>query len=137
MENISGVMTNSEQLVNDIADEETKLITTSVGIAVLKHIAPVVARGLIQRKKNYGEGGEDARMNVIACENGKGATDVLKEEVFRVLDKEGNEEDKKWVEENIGFANCTVDRIVPPFEHQENPLDVGVEGFHGTWSILL
>jgi mannitol-1-phosphate 5-dehydrogenase len=41
--------------------------------------------------------------------------------------------DKAWVTEHIGFADCSVDRIVPPFdqsEHHAAPLDVGVEGFY-------
>jgi len=129
VENISGVLTGSEDLEKDIADVETKLITTSVGIGVLKHVAPAVARGLRRRRQeNEGSGG---RMNVIACENGKGATDRLKEEVWKVLEKEGGKDDMQWIEENVGFANCSVDRIVPPFEPDENPLDVGVEGFYG------
>ena len=68
-------------------------------------------------------------MNVIACENGKGATELLQAEVFKHLETDGM---KKWVDEYVGFANCSVDRIVPPVEHtQSRPLDVGVDRFYG------
>jgi mannitol-1-phosphate 5-dehydrogenase len=33
------------------------------------------------------------------------------------------------MEKHVGFANCEVDRIVPPFKG-DNPLEVGVEGFY-------
>ncbi|KIJ48467.1 hypothetical protein M422DRAFT_247804 [Sphaerobolus stellatus SS14] len=125
IENFSGVVSGSDQLERDISEEDTKLITTSVGIAVLKHVAPAIAKGLKRRKKEAGQ----STINIIACENGQGATDTLKEEVYKHLEVD---EDKKWIDEFVGFANCSVDRIVPPFEPEENenPLDVGVESFH-------
>ncbi|KAF8505112.1 mannitol-1-phosphate 5-dehydrogenase [Hysterangium stoloniferum] len=50
----------------------------------------------------------------------------LREAVFEHL----SEEDKKYAKEHVGFANCSVDRIMPPFEN-DSPLDVGVEYFCG------
>ncbi|KIJ57245.1 hypothetical protein M422DRAFT_40742 [Sphaerobolus stellatus SS14] len=121
--NISGVISGSDQLDGDIADKDTKLITTSVGICALKHVAPAIAKGLKRRRKEAG----NSTMNVIACENGQGATDILKEEVYKHLLVD---EDKEWADEHVGFANCSVDRIVPPFEHVEKLLDVGVDPFY-------
>jgi len=120
VDDFSGVVSTSESLIKDIASPDVKLITTSVGIAVLPKIATSIAKGISQRRK-----AERGTMNVIACENGVGATDQLREAVFEHLSKE----DRQYAEKNVGFANCTVDRIVPPFEH-DSPLDVGVESFY-------
>ena len=68
-------------------------------------------------------------LNIIACENAVGATAILKEEVMKVL----NEEEISYMEEYIGFPNCSVDRIVPPCTN-ENPLDVTVENFY-EWNV--
>jgi mannitol-1-phosphate 5-dehydrogenase len=41
--------------------------------------------------------------------------------------------DKDWVTQHVGFSDCSVDRIVPPFNAKEahaEPLDVGVESFY-------
>jgi len=67
-------------------------------------------------------------LNIIACENAVGATSRLHKSIVEHL----SPEDKEYVDKHVGFANCSVDRIVPPFEpeDQEHTLDVGVEGFH-------
>ncbi|KAF8523176.1 mannitol-1-phosphate 5-dehydrogenase [Hysterangium stoloniferum] len=116
---ISGIVSTSDQFPNEIAAPDVKLVTTSVGLPVLPKIAGPIARGISQRRK-AGSG----PLNVIACENGVGATERLREAVFEHL----SEEDKKYAKEHVGFANCSVDRIVPPFEN-DSPLDVGVEDF--------
>ncbi|KIJ48460.1 hypothetical protein M422DRAFT_45392 [Sphaerobolus stellatus SS14] len=128
IDNISGLLTSDNEgitaLARDIADGETTLITTSVGIDVLKHVAPIIAKGM-QLRMEEGAG----TMNVIACENGKGATDVLKQEVFKHLDDAG----RSWAEEYVGFANCSVDRIVPPLDDdngKEKEIDIGVDRFY-------
>jgi len=56
-----------------------------------------------------------------------GASQHLKDEVLKHV----SEEDKKYLEANIGFPSCAVDRIVPPFDSSkaENCLSVGVEKF--------
>jgi mannitol-1-phosphate 5-dehydrogenase len=125
--NISGVLSNIEegimQLAEDIGDRELKMITTSIGFGALKQIAPIIARGVIIRRQE-GAGS----LNVIACENGKGASDLLKEAVYKDLDKSMQE----WADRHVGFANCSVDRIVPqPVREQEKLLSVGVDKFFG------
>jgi mannitol-1-phosphate 5-dehydrogenase len=63
-------------------------------------------------------------LNIIACENAIRATSQLKEHVYKLL----SEEEKAYAEEYIGFADCSVDRIVPPVR-SENPIDVVVEKY--------
>lgn len=121
--NYSGVLTSDSGLITDFADPEVRLVTTSVGLAILPKIAPVIARGICGRCK----AGKREALNIIACENGVGATEQLRQAVLEHL----SGEDKQYLEEHVGFANCAVDRIVPPFK-TDAPLDVGVESFHGT-----
>lgn len=121
--NISAVSSISEDIIKEI--EEAEIITTAVGPLVLKRIAPTVAKG-IQAKKNAGN---KNYLNIIACENAVGATAILKEEVLKCL----NEEEIAYLEEYVGFPNCSVDRIVPPCTN-ENPLDVTVENFY-EWNV--
>jgi mannitol-1-phosphate 5-dehydrogenase len=124
---ISGVLSNVEegimQLAKDIGDREMKLITTSVGFNTLKHIAPSIARGITIRMKGGG-----GYLNVVACENGKGASDLLKAAVYEELDMST----RAWCDRHVGFANCSVDRIVPqPVQEQDRLLSVGVDEFFG------
>lgn len=120
---ISAVSSISEDIIKEI--EEAEIITTAVGPLVLKRIAPTIAKGIQARKNN----GNKNYLNIIACENAVGATAILKEEVVKAL----NEEEIKYMEEYIGFPNCSVDRIVPPCTN-ENPLDVTVENFY-EWNV--
>ncbi|KAF5361885.1 hypothetical protein D9756_002355 [Leucocoprinus leucothites] len=123
--NISGVLSNKEEgimeLAEDIGDKEMKIVTTSIGFGALKQIAPIIAKGIIIRRQE-GAGS----LNIIACENGKGASDLLRDHVYKDLD----ESMQKWADRHVGFANCSVDRIVPqPVSEQEKLLSVGVDKF--------
>ncbi|WNN48643.1 mannitol-1-phosphate 5-dehydrogenase [Siccibacter colletis] len=123
VDTVSGV-----NAVSSIGDEvidlvaQVDLITTAVGPVVLERIAPALAKGLAKRKAQ----GNDAPLNIIACENMVRGTSQLKGHVFNAL----NDEDKNWVESHIGFVDSAVDRIVPPSESATNdPLEVTVETF--------
>lgn len=120
VKNISGLNSASQakEVVEMIAQAD--LVTTAVGPNVLAHIADLVANGIIQRISKT-----DKPLNVIACENVIGASSLLKEYVFRKL----TTEETPKVEKQIGFPNCTVDRIVPDQNHGE-PLKVIVEPFY-------
>ncbi|KAI0632449.1 mannitol dehydrogenase domain-containing protein [Trametes polyzona] len=120
---VSGVVSTSEEVLRAFADPAVDLVTTAVGPAILEKIAETIAQGLHARHEaNAGP------LNIIACENMVNQTTTLRKHVFAAL----AEEDKHWVEENVGFANCSVDRIVPPFDPKDSgtALDVGVEGFY-------
>ena len=116
--NVSGCLSNGTDIVDEIVSAD--IITTAVGPNVLKFIAPTIAQG-IEARRTAGGGS----LNIIACENMVGATSHLQEQVLTHLSEEG----KAFAEEHVGFANCSVDRIVPPFQG-DSILDVGVEAFH-------
>ena len=112
---------------NDISDilKDADLITTAVGVGILPKIAPTIAKGISSRR----EANNSKNLNVIACENAVLATNTLKEAVYDLL----TAEDKAFADKVVGFANCSVDRIVPPVCESDS-LDVSVERFF-EWNI--
>ncbi|MCR5003540.1 MAG: mannitol-1-phosphate 5-dehydrogenase [Bacteroidales bacterium] len=118
VKNISAVNSGSDEAVAKVAEAE--VITTAVGLRILKFVAPTVAKGIVARKA----AGNEKPLNVIACENGLKATSQLKDLVFAQLDAET----AAWAEKHVGFPDAAVDRIVPPV-HCEIPLDVAVEEY--------
>jgi mannitol-1-phosphate 5-dehydrogenase len=123
VENISAVSSITDDIINEIRDAE--IITTAVGLVVLPRIAPAIAKGIQLRK----EAGIKSALNIIACENAIKASSQLKAEVEKCL----NEEERAYLEEFVGFPDCSVDRIVPPVK-SENILDVVVEKFY-EWNV--
>lgn len=121
--NISGVISTSDEIYKEIVEAE--IITTAVGPVVLPRIAPTIAKGIALRK----EKGIKTYLNIIACENAIKASSQLEEEVKKYL----NEEEIEYLEEFVGFPNCSVDRIVPPVK-SENILDVVVENYY-EWNV--
>ncbi|KAI0282438.1 mannitol-1-phosphate 5-dehydrogenase [Russula brevipes] len=123
----AGTSSQADDVSRFIASPHTRLITTAVGPTILEKIAPAIAKGLKERRvANAGS------LNVIACENMVGQTEMLGKFVRNHL----SDEENAWLSDHIGFANCSVDRIVPaPTDpHAENPLDVGVEDF-SEWAV--
>lgn len=119
----SAVNSGGEDIVAEICQAE--VITTAVGLRILKFVAPAIAKGIAARI----EKGIETTFNVIACENGIRATSLLKEEVYSHL----TDEQKAWASAHVGFADCSVDRIVPPVR-SENPIDVVVEEYY-EWNV--
>lgn len=120
---VSAVRADSGEAVRRLVDAD--LVTTAVGLGVLPRVAPVIAAGLRARKA----AGVAAPLNVVACENGVRATSRLKASVYEALDAPT----AAWAERTVGFADCSVDRIVPPVR-SENPIDVVVENFY-EWNV--
>ena len=120
---VSAVDSSTDAITEKI--KEASLITTAVGLRILKFIAPAIAKGIIARM----EAGIEEPLNIIACENGLRATTQLKEAVLEHLD--GNQ--KEWCLAHTGFPDCAVDRIVPPVR-SENPIDVVVERYY-EWDV--
>ena len=105
-----------------VADAD--LVTTAVGVNILKHIAGTIAAGL---KLRLSVGASP--LHVIACENTIGGSTQLKEHVYALLD----EETRGLAEQFVAFPDAAVDRIVPLQQH-EDPLKVVVEPFY-EWAV--
>ncbi|KAF8541715.1 mannitol dehydrogenase C-terminal domain-containing protein [Trichophaea hybrida] len=120
--NVSGVL-SSDPAALTAAILESEIITTAVGPNVLRIISRSLAAGITDRRKAGKE-----YLNIIACENMTGASTHLKGEILKHLP---NSEDQEYLEKYVGFPNCAVDRIVPPFTPPAdgNILSVGVEAF--------
>ena len=125
VKSVSGIVASSPDLANHFADPALDLVTTAVGVSVLPKIATSLAQGL--RARHAADAGH---MNVIACENTLHQTTLLREHVLAALAEHPSTD--AWAREYVGFANCSVDRIVPPYKpaDEDGPLDVGVEGFY-------
>ena len=115
---VRAVNSGSPDAVKEIVDAD--IITTAVGLRILKFVAPAIARGLAARKAE----GIDKPLNIIACENGLRATSQLKDLVYAQLEPDV----AAWAASHVGFPDAAVDRIVPPVRC-EIPLDVAVEEF--------
>ncbi|MBA1392491.1 mannitol-1-phosphate 5-dehydrogenase [Lactobacillus sp. XV13L] len=120
VKNVRGINNgkNPEQVVDAIV--ETDIITTAIGPKILQFIAPLIAQGISARKSQ----GNEQKIDVIACENMIGGSQLLKEEVYKHLE----DTDKAFADEYVGFPNAAVDRIVPLQKH-DDPLMVSVEPF--------
>lgn len=120
---VTAVRSDGEAVVGRLA--EADLVTTAVGLGILPRVAPVIAAGLRARKA----AGVAAPLNIVACENGVRATSRLRAAVYEALDADT----AAWADQRVGFADSSVDRIVPPIVFPE-PLDVAVEAFH-EWNV--
>ncbi|MGF7034938.1 mannitol-1-phosphate 5-dehydrogenase [Paenibacillus mucilaginosus] len=96
------------------------LVTTAVGVNILKHIAEGIAKGVKLRLQAGG-----GPQHLIACENAIGGSAQLQAHVFGYL----SEEEQRLAEGRLAFPNAAVDRIVP-LQHHEDPLHVTVEPFY-------
>lgn len=123
VDDISGVISINNEIYKEIVEAE--IITTAVGPVVLPRIAPTIAKGIALRKEN----GVKSYLNIIACENAIKASSQLEEEVKKYLTKD----EVDYLDEFVGFPNCSVDRIVPPVK-SENILDVVVENYY-EWNV--
>ncbi|KWX69300.1 mannitol-1-phosphate 5-dehydrogenase [Paenibacillus riograndensis] len=111
-------VTHAEEVAASIA--EADLVTTAVGVTILKHIAGVVADGIRKRVTV-----STAPLHVIACENAIGGSAQLKELVDGKLDGES----RSKADVSVACPNAAVDRIVPLQQH-EDILKVVVEPFY-------
>lgn len=117
--NVTAIDGRDASAVADAVDH-ADLVTTAVGVSILRHIAAGIAEG-IARRVERGAG----PLHVIACENAIGGSAQLKEHVFALLD----EATRAKAEASVYFPNAAVDRIVP-IQHHEDPLHVQVEPFY-------
>ena len=123
IENIRGVNSTKPEAIDEIADAD--IVTTAVGLVILPRIAPTIAKAIEKKMAD----GCTKPLNFIACENAIRGTSQLKKAVYENL----SEEAKKFTDEYVGFADCAVDRIVPPVK-SENFIDVVVERYY-EWDV--
>lgn len=119
VKNISGInsMKDPEKVIEAIVNAD--VITTAVGASILPAIAEIIAKGLSERVKQ-----NPTPLNLIACENMIGGSEVLKEAVYQTI----TDEEKSLFDQTFGFPNAAVDRIVPN-QTNEDLLTVSVEPY--------
>lgn len=109
-----------EGLIAEIADAD--VVTTAVGPTVLRFVAAPILDAL--RRRDAGA----APLQIMACENAIGATDLLRDEIVA---RAG--EGWEALAGRAVFANTAVDRIVPG-QPEGAGIDVTVEPFF-EWAI--
>ncbi|WP_455133391.1 mannitol-1-phosphate 5-dehydrogenase [Microbacterium aurum] len=112
--------TDPQDVIDEIATAD--VVTTAVGPTILKFVAPHILAGLALRDPAL------PPLQVMACENAIGATDLLREEIRA-------QAGEAWdaVANRAVFANTAVDRIVPA-QAPGAGVDVTVEAFF-EWAI--
>lgn len=118
VEGIVAVNIRSNDFIEAFA--EADIVTTAVSMGVLPQISAIMAEALAERCRR----GICTPLNIVCCENGVRATSQLQQLVLQHLDPAVAE----WCRGKVGFADCSVDRIVPVATFDE-PLDVGVERY--------
>jgi mannitol-1-phosphate 5-dehydrogenase len=117
--NVSAInsMTDRDKVIEAIIKAD--IITTAVGPNILPIIAEVLRDGLREKVKI-----NSAPLNVIACENLIGGSELLKKHVYDRL----VESEKDQFDQLVAFPNAAVDRIVPN-QVNEDKLMVMVEPY--------
>ncbi len=122
VENVYGIDGTDNELVSDeIASCD--MMATAIGVNVLKFIAKPIAMGI---RKRYERGATP--LNIIICENLIGADAFLKGLVKNEIPDLAD-----YVEENVGFVEASIGRMVPVMteeKRQGNPLRVYVEPYN-------
>ena len=127
VKNISAISSLDPVLTEEIVKSD--IITTAVGLTILPRIAPNIAAGIQARRA----AGVTEPLHIIACENAIRGTSQLKKHVEERLD----EADLAYAAKYVGFLDCEVDRIVPPFRREPGApdmIDVTVER-HFEWTV--
>lgn len=112
--------TDPQAVVDEIS--VANVVTTAVGPTILRFVAPHILAGIALRDPSA------PPLQVMACENAIGATDILRDEITALA---GDAWD--GLASRVVFANTAVDRIVPAQAPGEG-VDVTVEPFF-EWAI--
>lgn len=110
-----------EAVAREIAG--ARIVSTAVGVNVLPHIAPALARGIEARFS-----GPAAPLDIIVCENLLNAGPILRAEVRKHLPESLH----AVLDAQAGFVEASIGRMVPvmtPEQHAEDPLLVCVEPY--------
>ena len=123
VKNVSCVDGKDPEAIAD-AIAQADVMATAVGVNILKFIFGNIAGGLRKRWQDPNK----APLNIIICENLIGADKYLKDEIGKLL----NDEEKKLLDEKVGFVEASIGRMVPVQTDEmkgDNPLRVCVESY--------
>ncbi|MCM8817907.1 MAG: hypothetical protein NC915_00240 [Candidatus Omnitrophica bacterium] len=114
---------DEKEVINEIMD--TDLIFTSVGANNLFTLSEIISKGI---KGKFAK--DKGFLNIVICENLLSAGKKFKEDIL----KKGSfsEEEKKYLEERVGFVETVISRMTSPLteeEKKESPLLVKVEPY--------
>ena len=101
---VSGLLSQDGRRVAEALTEAT-LAATAVGARALPHIAPLVAEGIALRARQS----VDVPLNIIVCENLKGAAAIFRGLVQERLDATLRE----YLRTHVGFVDTVIGRMVP------------------------
>ncbi|MDI6828835.1 MAG: mannitol-1-phosphate 5-dehydrogenase, partial [Armatimonadota bacterium] len=113
---------DQESVAREIFD--ASIVCTAVGVNVLRHVAPSIAKGI----KLRADAKVDDPLNIIICENLLHASDVLRGYILEELPD--NYVD--YVHKHVGFVESVVSRMVPVMtevQRQRDPLLIIVEEY--------
>ncbi len=101
---------------------EADIMSTSLGVNVLRFVAKTLAKAIEMRIE-----AKRPPLNILLCENLIDANIYLKNEIFKYL----KEETKAVFDQNIGLVEASIGRMVPvlPKKEGDNILRVAVEEF--------
>ncbi|MEN6371923.1 MAG: mannitol-1-phosphate 5-dehydrogenase [Armatimonadota bacterium] len=124
--NISKIRAVNGKDIDAVANEilSASIVCTAVGVNVLKHVAPAIAKGILLRS----EQGVSEPLNIIICENLLNAKDIMRGYIREHLPKEHAE----YMNSQIGIVESVVSRMVPVMtdeQRQKDPLSVHVEAY--------
>lgn len=101
---------------------EADIMSTSLGVNVLRFVAKTLAKAIEMRIE-----AKRPPLNILLCENLIDANIYLKNEIFKYL----KEETKEVFDQHIGLVEASIGRMVPvlPKKEGDNILRVAVEEF--------
>ncbi len=115
---------DTEAVAEAVAQAE--IAATAVGAGALQYVAPNVARGLARRAERGSEQGH--ALNIIVCENLKGAAHIFGE----MVRQEVSPGDWETLASRVGFVDTVIARMVPaptPEMRAEDPSLIAVEPY--------
>lgn len=104
IEPVTGLLAGDTDSVAD-AISKADIAATAVGARALEHVAPTLAVGIARRQAR----GIEEPLNIIVCENLKGAASILHDMVAKHLD----EMQRVYLGSHVGFVNTVIGRMVP------------------------
>lgn len=113
---------NVDVVAQALAD--ASIAATAVGVRALPYVAPVVAAGIARRA----EAGVETPLNLILCENLKGAASAFRGMVAGHLPVAFH----RYLAERVGFVDTVIGRMVPPLTpelHAADPTLIVVEPY--------